>query len=149
MKNHIQEEMRMTNNITMCPVFGLYAASRRLIKIYTKELEKLEVTYPQYLVISCLLRKDGQSVDKLGQELFLDSGTLTPLLKRLEAHGFIIRNRSTEDERQRVINLTPKGQEFEKILQPLRHEIRSKIGVSQDDVQHLLRVLHKILSADV
>src|SRR3990167_6566678 len=87
MKSHTKEETRMTNNITMCPVFGLYAASRKLIKIYTKELEKLEVTYPQYLVISCLLHKDGQSVDKIGQELFLDSGTLTPLLKRLETHG--------------------------------------------------------------
>lgn len=139
----------MTSNIKMCPVFGLYAASRKLIKIYTKELEKLEVTYPQYLVISCLLQEDGQSVDKIGQELFLDSGTLTPLLKRLEANGFIIRNRSIEDERQRVINLTPKGRDFEKVLKPLRQEIRSKLRVFQDDVHQLIQMLQKILSADV
>jgi MarR family transcriptional regulator, organic hydroperoxide resistance regulator len=139
----------MTNSIKKCPVFNLYAASRKLIKIYTKELERLEVTYPQYLVMSCLLQEDGQSVDKIGQELFLDSGTLTPLLKRLEANGFIIRNRSTEDERQRVINLTPKGRDFDKSLQPLRQEIRSKVGVSQDDVQQLIRILHKILSTEI
>lgn len=139
----------MTSIVKMCPVFGLYAASRKLIKIYTKELEKLEVTYPQYLVISCLLQVDGQSVDKIGQELSLDSGTLTPLLKRLEANGFIVRNRSLKDERQRVIDLTPKGRDLEKALKPLRHGIRSKLGISQDDVQQLTQVLHKILSANV
>jgi len=139
----------MTDNVKMCPVFGFYAVSRKLIKMYTKELEKLEVTYPQYLVISCLLQEDGQSVDKIGQELFLDSGTLTPLLKRLEIKGFVLRNRSTEDERQRVIKLTPKGRDFEKSLESLRHEIRSKLHISHDEVQQLITIIHKILSTDV
>jgi MarR family transcriptional regulator, organic hydroperoxide resistance regulator len=149
MEHHINEEKRRTDKVTSCPVFELYVASRKLIKIYKKELEKLGLTYPQYLVITCLLQKDGQSVDKIGQELFLDSGTLTPLLKRLEANGFIVRNWSTQDERQRVINLTPKGREFEKVLAPLRHEIRSKLRVSHDEVQQLSQVLHKILSTTV
>ena len=139
----------MTDDVKMCPVFGFYAASRKLIKIYTKELKKLEVTYPQYLVISCLLLEDGQSVDQIGRVLFLDSGTLTPLLKRLETNGFIIRNRSPVDERQRIINLTPKGQDFGKSLQSLRGEIRSQLNVSHEEVQYLTQVLQKILSTEI
>lgn len=147
-KTHTKEET-MPTNAKICPVFGLYAASRKLIKLNTKELEKLGLTYPQYLVLSCLLKEDGQSVDKIGQALFLDSGTLTPLLKRLEANGFIIRNRSTEDERQRVINLTLEGRGLEEEFHALRQKIRTKLGVSHDEVQQLIQVLQKILSADI
>lgn len=137
------------NEIRMCPVFGLYAASRKLIKIYTRELEKVDLTYPQYLVISCLLNNDGSSVDEIGQELFLDSGTLTPLLKRLEVNGLITREHSKQDERKRIIKLTHVGREFEKVLLPIRKEIRSKVQISMDEVQQLTRVLDKILSSHI
>lgn len=135
--------------LKMCPVFGLYVASRKLIKIYTKALEKVDLTYPQFLVISCLLNEDGVSVDRLGQELLLDSGTLTPLLKRLEANGFITRNYSQEDERKRVIRLTSQGRDIEEALVPLRQEIRAHLRVTPEDVQHLTYVLSKIIAADI
>ncbi len=137
------------SNIKQCPVFGLYAASRKLIKVYSNELESMGLTYPQYLVISCLLSKDGASVDEIGQEVFLDSGTLTPLLKRLEANGFITREHSKEDERKRVIKLCPKGRNLEKDLDLLRQNIREKFQISPDEVQQLIQTLSKILSTDI
>ena len=137
------------NNIKNCPVFGLYAASRKLIKVYTNELETLGLTYPQYLVISCLLHKDGISVDEIGQELFLDSGTLTPLLKRLAANGLIIREHSKQDERKRVITLTPEGRNLEKSLDVLRQNIQLKFQVAPEEIQQLSQVLTKILSTDI
>ena len=137
------------NNIKNCPVFGLYAESRKLIKVYTNELEALGLTYPQYLVISCLLHKDGISVDEIGQELFLDSGTLTPLLKRLAANGLIIREHSKQDERKRVITLTPEGRNLEKSLDVLRQNIQLKFQVAPEEIQQLSQVLTKILSTDI
>jgi MarR family transcriptional regulator, organic hydroperoxide resistance regulator len=137
------------NNINNCPVFGLYAASRKLIKVYTNELEALGLTYPQYLVISCLLYKDGASVDEIGQELFLDSGTLTPLLKRLAANGLITREHSKQDERKRVITLTPEGRNLEKSLDVLRQNIQLKFQVAPEEIQQLSQVLTKILSTDI
>ena len=137
------------NNIKNCPVFGLYAASRKLIKVYTNELEALGLTYPQYLVISCLLHKDGISVDEIGQELFLDSGTLTPLLKRLAANGLITREHSKQDERKRVITLTPEGRNLEKSLNVLRQNIQLRFQVVPEEIQQLSQVLTKILSTDI
>jgi DNA-binding MarR family transcriptional regulator len=134
------------NDIKKCPVFGLYAASRKLIKVYANELETLGLTYPQYLVISCLLHKDGVSVDEIGQELFLDSGTLTPLLKRLEVNGLITREHSKQDERKRVITLTLQGRNLEKDLDVLRQKIRIKFQVSPEETQQLIQMLTKILS---
>jgi DNA-binding MarR family transcriptional regulator len=137
------------NDIKKCPVFGLYAASRKLIKVYTNELEALGLTYPQYLVISCLLHKDGVSVDEIGQELFLDSGTLTPLLKRLEANGLITREHSRQDERKRVIALTPEGRNLEKDLNVVRQNIQMKFQISLEEIQQLIQVLVKVLSTDI
>ena len=137
------------SHINKCPVFGLYAASRKLIKVYTNELETLELTYPQYLVISCLLHKDGPSVDEIGQELFLDSGTLTPLLKRLEANGFITRQHSKEDERKRVIKLTSNGRNLEKNLHLLRQKIQSKFQIPPEEIQQLTQTLAKIIEKNI
>lgn len=130
-------------------MFGLYAASRKLIKIYASELETLRLTYPQYLVISCLLHKDGTSVDEIGQELFLDSGTLTPLLKRLEANGLITRQHSKEDERKRVIKLTSNGRNLEKNLHLLRQKIQSKFQIPPEEIQQLTQTLAKIIEKNI
>ncbi|MGG0412853.1 MarR family winged helix-turn-helix transcriptional regulator [Peribacillus simplex] len=89
--------------------FLLYASSREMTKKYKPLLDKLEVTYPQYLVLLLLWEKDTLTVKKLGELLALDSGTLTPMLKRMEQNGLIVRERSTEDERSVMIKLTEKG----------------------------------------
>ncbi|CAM3437390.1 MULTISPECIES: MarR family winged helix-turn-helix transcriptional regulator [Saccharibacillus] len=92
--------------------FSIYASSREITKMYQPYLETLGVTYSQYLVLIVLWEQDERTVKELGEELFLDSGTLTPLLKRLENAGFVSRNRSTEDERKVFISLTDQGREL-------------------------------------
>ena len=89
--------------------FALYSTSLAMTKLYKPMLEELGLTYPQYLAMLALWERDGLMVSELGEKLFLDSGTLTPLLKRLEAAGFIARIRDVQDERRVHITLTAAG----------------------------------------
>jgi MarR family transcriptional regulator, organic hydroperoxide resistance regulator len=89
--------------------FALYSATRAVTQLYRPVLDRLGLTYPQYLVMLVLWEYGPVSVKRLGEELALDSGTLSPLLKRLAAHGYVRRERSTEDERSVVIHLTGAG----------------------------------------
>jgi len=93
--------------------FALYSTGLAMTKVYRKLLRKLDLTYPQYLVMLVLWEKDEQTVSEIGARLFLDSATLTPLLKRLEAAGFVTRTRSAADERQVVVALSPAGRALE------------------------------------
>ncbi len=98
--------LRLDNQIC----FAVYSAAHAFNRVYKPLLDRLGLTYPQYLVMLVLWERDGVSVKQLGERLFLDSGTLTPLLKRLEAAGLVKRSRSREDERQVLIALTAQGQ---------------------------------------
>jgi MarR family transcriptional regulator, organic hydroperoxide resistance regulator len=89
--------------------FAVYSTAHAFNRVYKPLLDRLGLTYPQYLVMMVLWERDGVPVKDIGERLFLDSGTLTPLLKRLEAAELVKRTRSTEDERQVLIALTPKG----------------------------------------
>src|SRR3954467_3013997 len=89
--------------------FAVYSTGHAFNRVYKPLLERLGLTYPQYLVMLVLWERDGVPLKDIGERLFLDSGTLTPLLKRLEAAEILQRTRSTEDERQVLIALTPKG----------------------------------------
>jgi DNA-binding MarR family transcriptional regulator len=91
----------------MC--FALYSANLALHKVYRKLLGELDLTYPQYLVMLVLWQRDDVIVSEIGEKLFLDSATLTPLLKRLETAGLLVRNRAKTDERQVIITLTDAG----------------------------------------
>ena len=90
--------------------FAIYSAGHAFNRVYKPLLDRLGLTYPQYLVMLVLWERDGVPVKDIGERLFLDSGTLTPLLKRLEAAHLLKRTRSTEDERQVLISLTSQGQ---------------------------------------
>jgi MarR family transcriptional regulator, organic hydroperoxide resistance regulator len=90
--------------------FAIYSTAHAFNRVYKPLLERLGLTYPQYLVMLVLWEGDGVTVKEIGERLQLDSGTLTPLLKRLEAAHLVRRTRSTEDERQVLISLTPQGQ---------------------------------------
>jgi DNA-binding MarR family transcriptional regulator len=92
--------------------FALYSASLAMTKLYKPLLAELGVTYPQYLVMLVLWERDGLMVSELGERLFLDSGTLTPLLKRLEAAGLIARIRALDDERRVHVTLTAAGRKL-------------------------------------
>jgi MarR family transcriptional regulator, organic hydroperoxide resistance regulator len=99
------QPLRLDNQIC----FAVYSAAHAFNRVYKPLLDRLGLTYPQYLVMLVLWEGDGVPVKEIGERLFLDSGTLTPLLKRLELAGLIKRTRSTEDERQVLIGLTPQG----------------------------------------
>ena len=99
------EMLRLDNQLC----FAVYSTMLSLNKLYRKLLEELDLTYPQYLVMLVLWEKDEQIVSEIGEKLFLDSATLTPLLKRLEKQGLVSRRRAREDERQVVVSLTPEG----------------------------------------
>jgi len=93
--------------------FSLYSASLAMTKLYKPLLDSLELTYPQYLVMLVLWEADGPSVSALGERLCLDSGTLTPLLKRMEAAGWLVRQRSVEDERRVHVWLSAQGRHLQ------------------------------------
>lgn len=93
--------------------FSLYSASLAMTKLYKPLLDALGLTYPQYLVMLVLWERDGLSVSALGERLSLDSGTLTPLLKRMETAGWLTRQRSSEDERRVHVCLSPAGQQLQ------------------------------------
>ncbi|MCS0603740.1 MarR family transcriptional regulator [Streptomyces sp. LP11] len=124
--------------------FALYAASRSVIARYRPLLEELGLTYPQYLVMLALWEQDAVSVRELGSALQLESSTLSPLLKRLEAGGLIERRRRTDDERSVVVRLTPAGADLRDRARTVPSAIGDAMGltVEQDaTVKHLLRVL--------
>ncbi len=93
--------------------FALYSASLAMTKLYKPLLDALELTYPQYLVLLVLWESDDLSVSTLGERLCLDSGTLTPLLKRMEAAGWLLRQRSSQDERRVQVQLTAAGRDLQ------------------------------------
>ena len=100
-----EQMLRLDNQLC----FAIYSASLAMTRLYKPLLDQLELTYPQYLVMLVLWEQDGLMVSELGQRLSLDSGTLTPLLKRLEASGYVTRVRDAQDERRVHIHLTAAG----------------------------------------
>jgi DNA-binding MarR family transcriptional regulator len=114
--------------------FALYSASLAMTKTYKPLLDKLGLTYPQYLVMLVLWQEDGLLVKTIGEKLFLDSGTLTPLLKRLEASGFIVRARDLEDERQVRITLTREGRALKRRAQDIPQQVLCASGQSEQAV---------------
>ena len=113
-------------NVDLQLCFALYSASLSMTKTYKPLLAKLKLTYPQYLVLLVLWEKDGVTVNSIGERLFSDSGTLTPLLKRLEKLGLIQRQRAIEDERKVIITLTGQG----KLLQAQAADVHTQIACS-------------------
>lgn len=117
--------------------FALYACSRSLTRLYRPLLNKLGITYPQYLVLMVLWENKQQSVTELGERLLLDSGTLTPLLKRMENSGLVKRTRSREDERKVFVKLTDKGEELKKLAFAIPEQVFCQSGLT---VEEFIRV---------
>jgi len=114
--------------------FSLYSAQLAMTKVYRKLLADLELTYPQYLVMLVLWEADGVTVSQIGERLFLDSATLTPLLKRLEAAGLVQRQRAVEDERQVVISLTAAGRALKRKAGAVPEAIFCATGCELDEL---------------
>ncbi len=126
--------------------FPLYAASREIIKLYHEPLSKIGLTYTQYITMMVLWEEKRINVKDLGKRLFLDSGTLTPLLKVLEKDGYITRTRSKEDERVLVVELSKEGAQLKKKAASIPLEVGQCIQLSADDAKELYRLLYLILN---
>ena len=127
--------------------FALYSASLAMTKVYKPLLAPLGLTYPQYLVMLALWEQDGQSVSTLGDRLALDSGTLTPLLKRLEAQGVLSRERDAADERRVIVRLTPAGRQLKVQARRIPQEIGRASGCELSEIMDLTRQLTAVRDA--
>ena len=110
MNDHDAPDSLLKLDLQVC--FALYSTNLAMTKVYRRLLRELGLTYPQYLVMMVLWEEDGQSVSEIGERLFLDSATLTPLLKRLEGMGLLSRRRAVDDERRVRVQLTEQGREL-------------------------------------
>lgn len=124
--------------------FLLYASSRHVTKLYKNLLDPINLTYTQYITMIALWEKDHQSVSELGEKLALDSGTLTPLLKKLEKDGRITRQRDHEDERKVWIDLTEAGKKLSVDASHIPFDLYRCVDLPEADAKDLYRILKKL-----
>jgi DNA-binding MarR family transcriptional regulator len=127
--------------------FALAVAAREVIALYRPVLEPLGLTHPQYLVMLALWERDERSLRDLADTLALDPGTLSPLLKRLEAAGLIRRERHSGDERLLAVTLTPQGRRLRRRAEKVPEQIVARLGLPVSDLLHLNEVLHRVIDA--
>ena len=129
--------------------FPLYACARKIVNSYNPYLKPLGLTYTQYIVFMVLWERESISVGRLGELLFLDAGTLTPLLKRLEREGYVTRSRAQEDERITLVRITEKGIALKEKCREIPGKLAKKgFPLSQDEATELYRLLYKVLKSD-
>ena len=126
--------------------FPLYACSKEIVRRYKVYLDKLDLTYTQYIVMMVMWEEKELNVKELGDKLFLDSGTLTPVLKKLEAKGYVTRERSKIDERTLIVTLTESGKELREKAVDIPVGMRGCLKLSDEEMVQLRTMLNKILS---
>lgn len=124
--------------------FALYSASLAMNKVYKPLLDPLGLTYPQYLALMVLWERDGLAVNELGERLFLDSGTLTPLLKRMETAGWVARARDAADERRVIVSLTREGRALRRRAQAIPKALAAATGCTADELISLTERLQQL-----
>ena len=140
MKN--EECLRLENQIC----FPMYVASKEIVRRYIPLLSALDLTYTQYITLLALWEKDHITVKELGEKLYLDSGTLTPLLNKLEKKGYIIKNKSDKDGRELVVIVTDKGHELKKKALEVPPEIAKCVCLEKEAAIVFYQLLHKVLN---
>ncbi len=125
--------------------FPLYAASRETIKRYRPHLDKIGLTYTQYIVMMVFWEEKVQNVKQLGEKLYLDSGTLTPVLKTLEAKGYLVRSRSKEDERVLNVEITEAGEALKDEALAVPEAMMQHIALTREETYTLYKLLRKLL----
>lgn len=136
------EASRFSLDQQLC--FALYSASRAMIGCYRPLLERIGLTYPQYLVLLVLWERGDTTVSGLGAALQLESGTLSPLLKRLERHGLITRSRVPDDERSVLVSLTAQGRERRDDVGGVQAEIERAVGMNGSEIATMREALHAL-----
>ena len=135
-------EIRLCNQ--MC--FPLYACSKEIVRRYKPFLDELELTYTQYIAMMVLWERREVTVKELGKELLLDSGTLTPLIKKLESKGYVTRERMESDERNLKVTITQKGDALKDEAVKVPQKMRGCIALSQEEAEQLCKILHKLIA---
>ena len=125
--------------------FPLYACSKELVRRYQPFLDEVELTYTQYIAMMVLWQREKINVKSLGELLYLDSGTLTPLLKKLESKGYVSRVRATEDERVLNVALTDKGRELKQRAKSIPPRIAGCLGLSETEAKTMYALLYKAI----
>lgn len=139
----MQPDLRLDQQLC----FALYAASRATTSTYRTALAEIGLTYPQYLVMLTLWEQDGVSVSELGERLHLDSGTLSPLLGRLEAGGLVTRSRSTQDARQVRISLTPAGSALRADAETVHCALLERLDMEPEELLTLRTLARKLIDS--
>ena len=136
-----QETPKLGNQLC----FPFYVIAKEITGMYRPYLEELDITYAQYLVMMVLWEFERLTVNQIGEKLYLDSGTLTPLLKRLEAKSYIVRHRKKEDERVVEVFLTEEGNQLQKKACIIPGKMQDKLNLSEDDLVALKETINKLL----
>lgn len=144
MNNTKYDALKLENQLC----FPLYACSREIIKQYKPFLDELDLTYTQYITMIVLWEKKTLTSKELGNCLFLDSGTLTPLLKKMEAKGLLSRRRSEEDERNLVVSITEAGKQLREKALEVPAKIAQCSNLEPEEAETLYHILYKILKND-
>lgn len=135
------DSLKLSNQLC----FPLYAASKEVIKKYKPYLDKYDLTYTQYIVLMVLFEYKNINVKTLGDKLYLDSGTLTPLLKKLEQKDILVRKRNKNDERNLIVSLTSKGEKLKDKLKDIPGSVGSCISLNKEEAEVLYKLLYKVL----
>ena len=141
MENQVYDSLKIENQIC----FPLYACSREIIKHYKPFLDELDLTYTQYIAMMVLWQYRSVTAKQLGKYLYLDSGTLTPMLKKMEAKGLLTRNRDPRDERNLVVTLTPAGEVLRARAVSVPERIAGCVKLEPEEAMALYAILYKIL----
>mgnify|MGYP003402614425 FL=1 len=136
-----QETPKLGNQLC----FPFYVIAKEITGMYRPYLEELDITYSQYLVMMVLWEFERLTVNQIGEKLYLDSGTSTPLLKRLEAKSYIVRHRKKEDERVVEVFLTEEGNQLQKKAYIIPGKMQDKLNLSEDDLVALKETINKLL----
>ncbi len=144
MSNSKYDVLKLENQLC----FPLYAASREVVKRYRPYLDELDITYTQYITMMVMWEEEEITVKALGEKLFLDSGTMTPVLKSLEAKGYVTRKRSTTDERSVSVFLTDSGEALKEKAVDIPAKVAGCTNLTADEGLQLYKILYKILSKE-
>ena len=137
------EQLKLKNQLC----FPLYAAAKEVVRKYKPYLDELDLTYTQYITMMVLWENESMNVKELGSMLYLDSGTLTPLLKKLEAKGYITRTRCKEDERNLIIEITEAGEQLKEKAAYIPKEMENKwVNISKEEITTMYKALYTLLS---
>ena len=144
MNDHKYDALKLENQLC----FPLYACSREIIKQYKPFLDVIDLTYTQYIAMMILWARESVTAKELGEILFLDSGTLTPLLKKLEAKGLLNRKRSETDERSLVLTITDEGRALKDRALAVPMQMSQRMSLAPEEALTLYRLLYKLLGRD-